>query len=35
LQGIMMADAKKLGDDTSLMIRLWAHECTYTLHPAP
>ncbi|KAJ1485019.1 hydrolytic ATP binding site of dynein motor region D1-domain-containing protein, partial [Baffinella frigidus] len=27
-QGIMMADAKKLGDDSLLLMRLWAHECT-------
>ena len=27
-QGIMIADPKKIGDDTNVMIRLWAHENT-------
>lgn len=28
LQGVMMADAKKIGEDQNILIRLWLHECT-------
>ena len=27
-QGVMMADPKKIGEDSNIMIRLWAHENT-------
>eukprot|EP00960_Hanusia_phi_P026860 746504-Hanusia_phi.AAC.16 len=27
-QGIMMADAKKIAEDSDVFVRLWAHECT-------
>ena len=27
-QGLMMADAKRIGDDSQMVMRLWAHECT-------